>query len=97
MILIPDLLPVKQPPFDFPTDDMLRFRFEYGFLPRSVMPRLIVNEHADIEGELRWRTGVVLRDAETRNRATTRGSAAWGCDGESLRGRQPARCAFTAG
>ena len=70
--LLPDLLPVKQPDFDFPTDDVLHFRFEYDFLPRSVMPRFIVNEHEDIEGELRWRTGVVLADPQTDSRAVVK-------------------------
>ena len=68
-ILVPDLLEVKEPRFDFPDKDVLRFRFEYDFLPRSVLPRFIVNEHADIHNELRWRTGVVLRDPDTGARA----------------------------
>ncbi|NQT12774.1 MAG: leucine-rich repeat domain-containing protein, partial [Planctomycetes bacterium] len=70
--LLPDLLPVEQPDFDFPTNDVLHFRFEYDFLPRSVMPRFIVNEHEDIEGELRWRTGVVLTDPQTNCRAAVK-------------------------
>ncbi len=66
-ILIPDLLEIKEPAFDFPDDDSLRFIFEYDFLPRSVMPRFIVRMHKDIKGELRWRTGVVLEDKKVYN------------------------------
>jgi small GTP-binding protein len=63
-VLIPDLLEVQEPPFDFDFDSSLKFILQYEFLPRSVMPRLIVNMHKDIKGELRWRTGVVLEDKE---------------------------------
>ncbi len=71
-VLIPDLLEVKEPAFDFPNDNVLRFQFEYDFLPRSVVPSFIVSEHNDIDGELRWRTGVVLRDRESNTRALIR-------------------------
>lgn len=64
-ILIPDLLHVEEPTFAFPTEDILRFRFEYDFLPRSILPRFIVRRHEEIttgnDGKpLQWRTGVVL-------------------------------------
>ncbi|MDM8560897.1 COR domain-containing protein [Candidatus Parabeggiatoa sp. HSG14] len=61
-VLIPDLLPVEEPDFNFDKAQALQFRIDYNFLPRSVMPRFIVNMHPDIQDELRWRTGVVLKD-----------------------------------
>ncbi|MDM8567567.1 COR domain-containing protein [Candidatus Halobeggiatoa sp. HSG11] len=61
-VLIPDLLPVEEPNFEF--EPALQFRIDYEFLPRSIIPRFIVNMHEDIKDELRWRTGVVLRDQE---------------------------------
>jgi internalin A len=61
-VLIPDLLPVEEPDFDFNKAQALQFRIDYNFLPRSVMPRFIVNMHPDIQDELRWRTGVVLKE-----------------------------------
>ena len=63
-VLIPDLLEVKEPEFDFAFDhrDSLKFRFEYDFLPKSVMPNFIVRMHGDIFGDYKWRTGVVLKD-----------------------------------
>ncbi|MDY6965618.1 MAG: COR domain-containing protein [Halobacteriota archaeon] len=61
-VLIPDLLEVQEPEFDFDYDNSLKFVIEYDFLPRSVMPRFIVKMHKGIKGNLRWRTGVVLED-----------------------------------
>jgi len=61
-VLIPDLLPVQRPDFAFDTTQAIQFRIDYRFLPRSVMPRFIVNRHQDIQAELRWRKGVVLKD-----------------------------------
>ena len=61
-ILIPDLLEIQQPEFDFDYSSSLKFRIDYDFLPKSVMPRFIVKMHKDIKDNLRWRTGVVLED-----------------------------------
>lgn len=74
-ILVPDLLAVEQPDFPVPDGAVLRFRYEYDFLPRSVMPRFIVNEHADIHDELRWRTGVILRNPESGALAVVKSDA----------------------
>ena len=69
-VLIPDLLEVQEPTFDFDYADSLKFIFEYDFLPRSVMPRFIVRMHKDIKDELRWRTGVVLEDKDNVYKST---------------------------
>jgi small GTP-binding protein len=61
-ILVPDLLEVGEPQFDFDYAAALKFRICYNFLPRSVMPRFIVRRHRDIKEKLRWRTGVVLEN-----------------------------------
>jgi GTPase SAR1 family protein len=61
-VLLPDLLEVQEPKFNFDYDAALKFVIQYDFLPRSVMPRFIVKMHRDIASELRWRTGVVLED-----------------------------------
>jgi len=62
IVLIPDLLDVQEPQFDFNYDSSLHFVIEYDFLPRSILPRFIVKMNKNIKGELRWRTGVVLED-----------------------------------
>jgi small GTP-binding protein len=61
-VLVPQLLDIQKPAIDFDYDASLRFFVEYDFLPKSVMPRFIVNMHRDIKSNLRWRTGVVLED-----------------------------------
>lgn len=64
-ILIPDLLDVQEPEFEFADKQPLRFRLQYDFLPKSIIPRFIVKRHQEIQGSLRWRTGVVLYDENT--------------------------------
>ncbi len=42
-------------------DDSLRFRYKYELLPRSLMPRFIVESHREaVQQTTRWLTGVVL-------------------------------------
>ena len=61
-ILIPDLLEIPEPEFDFDYVSSLKFLIDYDFLPKSVMPRFIVKMHKDIKDNLRWRTGVILEN-----------------------------------
>jgi small GTP-binding protein len=61
-VLLPDLLAVPEPNFDFDSNESLKFFIEYDFLPRSIMPRFIVKIHRDIKDDLQWRTGVVLEN-----------------------------------
>ena len=63
-ILIPDLLEIQEPKFDFDYSSSLKFLIDYDFLPKSVMPRFIVKMHKDIKDDLRWRTGVVLENSK---------------------------------
>jgi hypothetical protein len=63
-ILVPDLLEVGEPKFDFDYTNALKFRICYDFLPKSVMPRFIVRSHKDIKDKLSWRTGVVLENKD---------------------------------
>ncbi|MCP4213489.1 MAG: GTP-binding protein [bacterium] len=60
--LLPDLLPAAQPVLEWSERNNLRFRFEYEFLPPSVLPRFMVKMHGDIVKNHCWRTGVVLQD-----------------------------------
>jgi internalin A len=61
-ILIPDLLEVQEPLFNIENQETLDVIISYSFLPKSVMPRLIVNLHNDIVDNLRWRTGLIIYD-----------------------------------
>jgi hypothetical protein len=68
-VLIPDLLAVPEPHFDFNYDSALKFIVEYDFLPRSIMPRFIVKMHRDVKNMLCWRTGVVLTNDDFESSA----------------------------
>ena len=61
-ILVPDLLEVQEPAFKAHDQNPLKVIISYEFLPKSIMPRLIVNLHSDILDQLRWRTGLVIFD-----------------------------------
>jgi internalin A len=61
-VLLPDLLAVPEPNFDFDSNGVLKFFIEYDFLPHSIMPRFIVKMNKDIKDDLQWRTGVVLEN-----------------------------------
>lgn len=63
-VLIPDLLAVVEPHFDFDASSALKLVFRYEFMPKSIMPRFIVRRNCDIKDELQWRTGVVLHDPD---------------------------------
>ena len=46
-------------------DDSLRFRYTYQLLPRSLMPRFIVESHREaVQQTTRWLTGVVLQSSD---------------------------------
>jgi internalin A len=69
-VLIPQLLPVPEPPFTFDYSGALGFVLHYhSFLPPSVMPRFLVKLHGQIKPDLCWRTGAVLRDKDSRSEA----------------------------
>ncbi len=68
-ILIPDLLDVQEPDFDFDYENCIRFKFDYDFLPHSIMPRFIVKMHEDTEGNHLWRTGIILKNKAFQARA----------------------------
>jgi small GTP-binding protein len=68
-ILVPDLLDIQEPEARLGLENALRFVFEYQYLPKSVMPRLIVRLHKDIRGNRSWRTGVELEDKSFNARA----------------------------
>ncbi len=75
-VLVPDLLEVQEPEIEFDYGSSLRFRIDYDFLPKSVMPRFIVRKSQDISGNLRWRTGVVLEDEAFESRAVVKADEA---------------------
>jgi hypothetical protein len=71
-VLLPSLLPVEEPKLSIGSEDFLRFFIDYDFLPKSILPRFIVRMHSDIQDQLRWRTGVVLKNEGFNARAIIR-------------------------
>ena len=65
-LVIPALLAPMQPEHDFKADGAIAFRFDFSsFLPRHVLPSLIVDHYKDIarykENDVVWQSGVLLR------------------------------------
>lgn len=71
-VLLPTHLPVEQPTFLFDGEAALNLVLDYDFLPNSIIPRFIVRMHDEIDGSLRWRTGVVLSSKHIEARAWIR-------------------------
>jgi internalin A len=76
-VLVPDLLPKDQPKFIFDESEALKFRIDYDFFPKSIMPHFIVKRHKEIvedkdSGSLRWRTGVVLESSDYASKAVVK-------------------------
>jgi GTPase SAR1 family protein len=59
--IVPQLLSSEQPSYPWEPAGGLVVRYEYGFLPKGILTRLIVAMHRLIAGgKLMWKTGVVL-------------------------------------
>ncbi|WLE98808.1 MAG: COR domain-containing protein [Candidatus Electrothrix communis] len=72
-VLIPQLLDLVEPEFDFDYEESLRFVFDYDdFLPQSIMSRFIVKRHRDLKDGLCWRTGIVLENKAFQATAVVR-------------------------
>ncbi len=72
-LVIPDKLPSNQPELNFDktqADNTLVFEYRFqGFLPRHIMPTLIVSRHQDIDRNQVWQQGVVLNSHSQTARA----------------------------
>jgi hypothetical protein len=76
-LVVPALLASDQPDHDFRPEDALAFRFDFGgFLPRHVLPALIVEHFQDIArvkgAEVVWQNGVLLRPKRLEAQAFVR-------------------------
>ncbi|MCP4155744.1 MAG: hypothetical protein GY757_48915, partial [bacterium] len=74
-VLLPDLLEVAEPDFDFDESNCLKFYLSYDFLPKSVMARFIVKRSQEIKNNLRWRSGVVLENKSYNSTAVIKADA----------------------
>lgn len=67
--LIPELLSKEEPKLDgeFPAETSLCFTYRYErVLPEGLLPRFIVDTYVQREAEHAWRTGVVLKQGDSR-------------------------------
>lgn len=65
--LVPRLLPVDEIEHDWKhSSENLRFEIHYKFMPKGILTRLIVKMNHDIDREMYWRYGVVLKYQETK-------------------------------
>lgn len=64
--LAPQLLPVGISKLDWDNEGNLVVRYEYGFMPKGILPRLIVRLNRYIKDiETTWRSGVILERQKT--------------------------------
>ena len=64
--LITDLLPIDEPDVDTYENAPLHFQYRYDILPSSIISRFIVRNHEMIYKTMRWRSGVVLTEANSK-------------------------------
>jgi internalin A len=70
--IIPLLLPREKPEYSWDDRDNLVFRFQYPFMPRGIVSRLIVKLHEWIDNNLVWNYGAVFRRKDVRAQVTER-------------------------
>ena len=64
--LITDLLPIDEPDVDAYENAPLHFQYRYDILPSSIISRFIVRNHEMIYKTMRWRSGVVLTEGNSK-------------------------------
>ncbi|MEM1293267.1 MAG: COR domain-containing protein [Cyanobacteria bacterium P01_H01_bin.162] len=65
--IAPQLLNVEQPAYDWDDTNNLLLRYNYTFMPKGILTRLIVEMHEFIEAQtLVWKSGVVLTNEAAR-------------------------------
>ncbi len=64
--LVPSLLPKSTPALPLNSDaTQLHFVVEFAFLPKSVIPQLMVRHQTELVLDYLWRNGMVLKDVTT--------------------------------
>jgi len=73
--IVPLLLPNQKPKYDWDNIDNLQFRFQYPFMPKGIVSRLIVRLNEYIDNNLIWDEGAVFNKGETRAQVIERKTA----------------------
>ncbi|MCP4220299.1 MAG: hypothetical protein GY765_37050, partial [bacterium] len=71
-ILVPVQLPANAPFLQLPGEGALNFRVQFDFLPRSLVPRLLIRLKGDVVLEKCWRSGMVLENKDTQTTTLVR-------------------------
>ena len=58
--IVPLLLPQIQPDYHWDERNNLQFRFQYPFMPKGIVSRLIVRMHEYVDGAKLWQEGAVF-------------------------------------
>ncbi|MBD3218358.1 MAG: hypothetical protein GF310_08780, partial [candidate division Zixibacteria bacterium] len=58
--IVPLLLSSERPKYDWDNTNNLQFRFQYPFMPKGIVSRLIVRMHEYIDNNIVWKEGVVF-------------------------------------
>ncbi|PSB02484.1 COR domain-containing protein [Merismopedia glauca] len=64
--IAPQLLALEPPSYTWDDTDNLIIRYEYDFMPKGIITRLMVEMHGLIKDNLVWRDGVILGDNYTQ-------------------------------
>ena len=64
-VMVPDLLPVDEPDYEFDERDALHYILQYDYMPLSIIPRFIVKLNRYIKRNRAWRTGVMLENGDS--------------------------------
>jgi internalin A len=68
--IAPQLLSENQPDYNWDDADNLFLRYQYEFMPKGLVIRLIVAMHRYIPDDLVWKTGVILERTTSRAEVT---------------------------
>jgi len=66
--IAPQFLQNKQPKYTFNDKNSLKFRFQYTFMPKGIISRLIVRLNELIDNKLMWQRGVIVKNDSCRAR-----------------------------
>lgn len=58
--IMPSLMSTQKPPYEWFDDDNLQFRFQYPFMPKGIVSRLIVRLNRYVDEDKIWQEGVVF-------------------------------------
>ena len=63
--IVPELLRLGRPEFEWDYADNLRFEYRYEFMPAGIITRFIVRTHDIVKEEIYWKNGVILERENT--------------------------------